>query len=395
MISAFPLFAPSSRLRTALCVLLLSGSVAFAHEGEDHSQDKKKPQPALAASGVLSSAAGAVSREAPVKLPDGSLFVPKFVQRQLDVRTVQVALSELSAAAELNGRVVVDPGAGGRIQATQTGTVMAGSRGFPSPGTRVVKGETVAWLHPVVNSLERGSQTSAQAELAAQKTLVERRVQRLAQLEGSVPAKDIEAAHVELRALTTRLAALKTGLDAPQPLRAPASGVISAAHVVAGEVVDAKDILFEVVDPARLMVEALVYDAGLATRIAKTALHAGEAGNASLQLRLTGAGLQLREQALPVVFRVESASAAISVGQPVRVLASTQASGRGMAVPKAALAMGGSGETLVWVHSAPERFEPRRVTHRVLDADRVAIASGLKPGERVVTSGATLLSQIR
>lgn len=395
MTSAISLFAPSLCLRTALCVLLLSGSVALAHEGEDHSQDKKKPTPAQVVVGALPSAAGAASREAPAKLPDGSLFVSKFVQRQLDVRTVQVAQTELSAAVELNGRVVVDPGAGGRIQATQTGTVMAGPRGFPSPGTRVVKGETVAWLHPVVNSLERSNQTSAQAELAAQKTLAERRAQRLAQLEGSVPAKDIEAAHLELNALTARLAALKTGLDAPQPLRAPASGVISAAHVVAGEVVDAKDMLFEVVDPSRLMVEALVHDAGLATRMATTALHSGEAGGAKLQLRLTGAGLQLREQALPVVFRIESASSAISVGQPVRVLASTQASERGMAVPKVALSMGSAGEALVWVHSAPERFEPRRVTHRVLDADRVAIASGLKPGERVVTSGATLLSQIR
>ena len=44
----------------------------------------------------------------------------------------------------------------------------------------------------------------------------------------------------------------------------------------------------------------------------------------------------------------------------------------------------------------PERFEPRTVRYEPLDgAARVTLLAGLKPEERVVTEGATLLNQIR
>jgi hypothetical protein len=59
------------------------------------------------------------------------------------------------------------------------------------------------------------------------------------------------------------------------------SGVIGAASVVAGQVVEAKEILFEVIDPARLAVEALAYDAALAEGIA--AASAPLPGNGALE----------------------------------------------------------------------------------------------------------------
>jgi hypothetical protein len=90
-------------------------------------------------------------------------------------------------------------------------------------------------------------------------------------------------------------------------LRAPVSGVIGAASVVAGQVVEAKEILFEVIDPARLAVEALAYDAALAEGIA--AASAPLPGGA-LELQFVGGGRQLREQAIPLLFRVKSANAA-------------------------------------------------------------------------------------
>ena len=41
------------------------------------------------------------------------------------------------------------------------------------------------------------------------------------------------------------------------PFNDPMAGVISAVHVVPGQVVEAREILFEIVDPERLAVEAL------------------------------------------------------------------------------------------------------------------------------------------
>lgn len=379
----------------AALALALGTAPTWAHEGEDHSKDKKAKPAATAAPEAPTATAGAAFREAPERLGDGSLFVPKAVQHQLGLRTLRVALAELAQTVELNGRIVADPAAGGRIQATQAGTVLAGPRGFPAPGQRVRQGEVLAQLRPIVSSLERAGQQAQQAEMAAQLAVARSRVQRLEQLEGSVPAREIESARIEAQALRERQAALRTGLDVLQPLFAPASGAVAAVHVVAGAVVDAREILFEIIDPTRLMVEALAYDPSLPAQINGQTVQTGQAGSARLQLRLTGAGLQLREQALPLMFKIVAASSAVAVGQPVKVLARTATSGQGIAVPKAALALNNAGETVVWVHRDAERFESRRVTQRALDADTVAVASGLKAGERVVVSGATLLSQVR
>jgi cobalt-zinc-cadmium efflux system membrane fusion protein len=43
-------------------------------------------------------------------------------------------------------------------------------------------------------------------------------------------------------------------------------------------------------------------------------------------------------------------------------------------------------QTIVWVKTAPERFEPRTVTIAPLDGANVAVTSGLEAGERVATN---------
>ena len=47
------------------------------------------------------------------------------------------------------------------------------------------------------------------------------------------------------------------------------------------------------------------------------------------------------------------------------------------------------------MHIEAERFVARRIRHQSLDAANVAILDGLHDGDRVVTVGAGLLSQVR
>ncbi len=370
----------------ATTLLGLSAGGAMAHGDEDHGQEQKSAVTAPAPVGMPAEAVAAV------RLADGSLFVPKAVQRQLGLRTVPAAVGDLAATVEFNGKVIADPNAGGRVQASQPGRVEVGARGLPVLGQKVAKGQVLAWLRPVASSIERGNQQALLAELEAQAAIAERKARRYEQLEGAVPRKEIEAARLELEALRKRRAAVSASIGAAEALRSPVSGVISAAHAVAGQVVEAREILFEVVDPARLAVEALAYEPALVDGIgAASAVLTG----ATLQLRFVGGGRQLREQALPLLFRVESASAALAVGQPLKVIAKTTRAIKGAALPRSALVKNGAGETVVWVHVEAERFAPRRVGFQSLDAVSVALTSGIAGGERVVTEGATLLAQVR
>ena len=107
-----------------ISAVLLSATVpAWADAGHDHGD-----------------AAPAVSGDGPKRLPDGSVFMPKPAQRQIGVRTLVVADAELPRSLELVGKVVMDPNAGGKVQALVAGRLEAGARGLPSVGQAVKKG---------------------------------------------------------------------------------------------------------------------------------------------------------------------------------------------------------------------------------------------------------------
>ena len=360
---------------TAILLFGLFTGQAAAHGDEDHSHDA---QPASTPTSQQ-------------RLADGSLFVPKAMQRRLGLRTQLANTHALAATLSFNGRVIADPNASGRVQAIQSGRVEAGPKGLPVIGQQVRKGEVLAWLKPAASSLERGNQQALLAELEAQFAIAERRVRRLDQLEGAVPQKEIEAARFERVALKKRRAAIGASLASPEPLHAPVSGVISVANVVAGQVVEAREVLFEVVDPARLAVEALSYEATPVGRLSD-AVAQFPGGGAALQF--VGASRQLREQAMPLLFRVKPATP-LAIGQPVKVIAKTATQTNGVPVPLTALVKNTAGEAVVWLHTGAERFTPRVVKWMPLDATHAAVGSGLRDGDRIVIEGASLLVQMR
>jgi membrane fusion protein, heavy metal efflux system len=338
-------------------------------------------------------AAPAASTNGPHRLPDGSVFLPKPAQRQLAVRTLVTKEEALARTVELSGRVVMDPNAGGKVQPTTGGRIEATGRGLPGLGQAVRKGEVLAYVVASASPLERSGQAAQLAELKAARALADKRLARLRELSDTVPRKEIEAAEAEVESLAARVQALAAGLGSREALVAPVAGVIAAAHAVAGQVVDARELVYEIVDPQRLRVEALAFDAGVGNDVARASLAVGQQ---RVPLRFIGAARSLREQALPLHFSAEGqALAGLAVGQPVTVFVQGKAMAQGIAVPAASLVKNPSNQTIVWVKTAPERFEPRVVTVVPLDGVNVAATSGLKAGERVATHGATLINQVR
>ena len=349
---------------------------ALAGAGHDHGDGNAAP-----------------SAKGPQRLPDGSVFLPKPAQRQLGVRTMVTADAELPRSVALNAKVLMDPNAGGKVQPLNAGRIEPGPRGLPSPGQAVRKGEVLAYVAPSTAPIERSNQSSQLAELRAARSLADNRVARLKELADTVPRKDIEAAESESASLAERIAAIGGGLATREALVAPVSGVVASAHVVAGQVVDARELLFEIVDPSRLRIEALAFDPALVANVGSATL---AIGNQRVPLEFIGAARSLREQALPLGFRAQGAQLhSLAVGQPVRVFVQTKDKVKGLAVPVASLMKNPANQTIVWVKTAPERFEPRAVTTESLDGVSVAVTAGLKAGDRVATQGATLINQVR
>jgi len=374
-------FASNAAFLLAACTLIVSTTasfVAIAGPGHDHGEESVP----------------AASGNAPKRQADGGVFLPKLSQRQLGIRTVAVEEASLPKAVELTGRVVADANAGGKVQPTQAGRIEAGPRGLPTLGQAVRKGEVLAVVRASTSAIERANQQSQSTELKSNLELAKKRLLRLEQLEGTVPAKDIEAAKSDVSSLQQRSEAIGASLVALEALVAPVSGVIASSHVVAGQVVDAREVLFEIVDPNRLSVEASAFDAALVGNIASASI-ASTQGIVALQF--AGAGRTLREGAIPLLFRTKPGKGTLhlAVNQPVKVILQTKEVVKGFAVPTSAVVKNTSNQDMVWVHTGAETFVPRTVRVVPLSGSMMSVTNGLEAGDRVVSQGAPLVNQVR
>ncbi len=306
------------------------------------------------------------------------------------------AENEAARTVQVIGQVVADPEAAGRVQASQVGRVGPGERGLARLGQRVQQGDVLAVVTPSIGAVERGGVQAQVAELDATVRLAQAKVTRLSALAGSVAGKDIDEARLELDGARRRRAALVPSIAGAEVLRAPVSGVVAVANAQVGALVDSAAVLFEIVDPARLWIEAILTDPALAGQIQKAS--AVTVDGTRLAVSFIGRGLTLRQGAIPLQFRIDDPPPSLAVGSPVTVVAELDGiREKGVALPRAAIVRQANGLPAVWDHVSAERFVARPVRVRPLDAGRVLVLSGLPadPMPRIVVQGAELLGQVR
>jgi hypothetical protein len=339
----------------------------------------------------LDGAGTAATASGMARLPDGSLQIPKAAQRRMGVRTQMVAEGEHAATVELNAVVSIDPNAGGRLHAGHSGWLEMPKDGFPVLGQAVKKGQVLAILRHKYEPYDIGNQQAQMARLATSRTVAEQRVKRLEELEGSVPQKEIEAARAELKSLSSQSTVISRSLHETDVLVSPATGIIANANVIAGQVVAPQDVLFEIVDPARLTIEANTNDAKLVDVIKSGSIKDVEAGS----LNFIGGGRGLKNGTIPLLFRLRDSKTPLIVGQPVTVIAQLKNGIKGIRLPASAVVRNPNNEPIVWIKSGALRFIPQPVEIRPLDGQDIVVVKGLAPENRVVVVAAPLINQIR
>lgn len=358
--------------------LLMSGpaSEALAHEGHSHD-----PEPVQAGG------------NAPRRLPGGEVVVPKPSQRLLGVRTTIAREQNAVEGRELIGTVIADPSAAGQVQAPMDGQIELTNRGIAFVGQRVAAGEVLALLSPSMPVFDRGSLQQLTAEVEGKLIIAEQKLARLTRISGVVAQREIEDTAAELNALREQKRVLAPKSAEKLELKAPVAGVIAAASVQAGKVVSARDTLFEIVEPQRLWIEAVGIGGHDETDV--TAAHALDAEGHSIALSYIGRSPALRQQSLPILFKVEDTHEELTIGTTLKVFMQGANRRKGIVLPDAAIVRGPNGLPQVWIKSAAERFEPMPVRTAALDGQNVLVTAGLEDGSRVVVTGAELINQIR
>ena len=375
----------------ALSVLLLAPLTADAHEGHDHGEENAAP----------------LAGDRPTRLPDGSVFLPKPAQRILTIRTEIIAPVLAGKSYTLAGQTIPDPNASGVVQATSDGQIVKGLKALPILGQRVQRGETLAELIPAISADAGIDLANERASLDQSIALLERRLTRLRALEpivvsangaslNAIPAAKLTDLETELAALKTRRQNVQQFVTAPAAVKASADGLITRINFQPGEVVAAGDTLFEIVDPAYVWVETVVYTDQSAPRFdaafsgVNVIMPDGHAYNASP----AGASAVLVNQARLMQFRIETEDV-MPIGAAVTVRLQTEASEEALLVPSEAVVRGAAGLNVIWTHTNAETFEPVIVDVEPYDGTRMRILSAFPEDVRIVTSGASILEQVR
>ena len=370
------------RLLTSFSLLVLATSFgprpASAHEGHVHGDEKA---PALSASSELAQ-----------KLADGTLFVPKPVQRIFGLRTRMTESGVFTRSVELPGRIIPDPNASGFVQASVGGRLSPPPGGFARLGTAVKKGDVLAYVAPPIQAIDVSDMRQRQGELDQQIAIVDGRVSRYQRLapSGAVPRQLLDEALLELQGLKERRKSLDQTRRDSESLIAPVDGIIADGTPVAGQITQPNAVVFHIVDPARLWVEAWSFSA-----ITPTVANATTGDGKTMKLDFRGSGFADRNQTIPVHFAIEGDSAGLRAGQFVTVLVAADGKREGIAVARAAVVRNANGQDFVFEHTAPERFVARPVRTEALDGNRTLILAGIERGKRIVVQGTELLDHVR
>jgi len=365
-------------LPAAIMGLVLASVVAWAHEGHDHGPD-------------LSVSTG----NSPSRRADGSLFVPKPTQRLLEIRTRTISVESKTRTVRFNGRIVANPNRSGVVQSTLQGRYEAPEGGVPPLGTHVKAGDLLGRVSPAFQSIDSSDMAQTLGTLDQEIALNRRKLARQEQLLATnvVAKAAVEDTRIQLEGLEQRRRELLAAKTRPEDLRAPVDGVIAATRVVAGQVVGPSDQLFQIIDPASLLVEALVFDQINPDTVDEATATLGT--EAAIKLKFLGRSRALQQQYSILQFKIVETQVALNAGAPVTVVASNGERITGIVLPRAALVQAPNGQTVVFSHKEPEVFMPRPVRFETFNGENVLITGGIAAGEKVVVRNAPLLNQVR
>lgn len=362
--------------------------------------------------------------------PAGVVLMPIEEQWGIKLKHVLTTHSEVARQITATGRIVpaaghqvmLAPPVGGQLSAPPEGSL-------PRVGQRVTKGQTLAVLRQQTTAAEAAQIAAANAQLQIEQARLEAERKRLAQeveeakanfdlavialdhanrlyarkaysihqhLEAKAKHKTAESAYQsavqQLEALkSVQLPAAETAKLTGLALTAPLSGTVVKVRKAAGDHVAAGEAILEIVNLETVWLEAPIFERDLhhlnkgVRAVFTTPAYPGtEFSGAMVDI---GAVIDEQSRAATVIFQAPNAGRALLVGMQANVRLDVGAKSEALLIPKDAV-QENEGRKMVFIVLTGEEFEPRDVTVGDEYGDQIAVLTGLKEGERVVTQGA-------
>lgn len=317
----------------------------------------------------------------------------------------------LRASLSLNGTITARAGGEVVITAPNSGLLQAEGT-LPHIGMTVKKGQRLGVLVPQLQPTQDAAALMLELQRAElDTTYAQKEHKRLSDLyqQKAVPwnrvlqaQQVLETAEVEHKAAKERLQQFNASRGATEgagsrlDLIAPFTATVIEANFVPGSLAEQGQQLFHLADLERVWLTAQVPESDLALVQEPDGAWFQLDGDPRIyrvdtdrddRLVALGGAIHPQRRTVPLVFDVANQDGTLRIGMFAKVAVYTGAATTGPAIPASAVLTDG-GLSVVFVQTGGESFERRMVRTGIREGDWVHIASGLKTGERVVTTGA-------
>ena len=373
------------------------------------------------------------TREAKTEAPAAasSTGTVKFLMEQQWLIHMKLAQAEEQTVARqitATGRVV--PAANSQALVAPPVSGILSGRNLPRVGQHVAQGQTIALIQQTATSAEQAQvraaaasvnlenarldadrRTSAgevesarlrldlaQKETARAQRLYERKAFSERQLQAA--EADVKSAKTTYDAAMKRVEALSSSgsvsanvgsANASYTVRAPLSGYVTKVNKSIGEQVAPGEAIVEISNLDTVWVEVPIFERDLnrlAGNVSGTFTTPAYPNQEFKGVVLdVGAVIDEQTRAAKVIFQLPNSGRALRLGMQANVRLDAGEEVSVMMIPREAV-LEHEGRKIVYVLLSGEEFERREVTVGDEHGDKLAVLTGLKKGERVVTQGA-------
>jgi len=360
----------------------------------------------------------------------------KFLMEQqwaIRMKLARAVPSTLARQVTASGRIVPAAGFHAVVASPVSGLIDGGT--LPRVGQRVGRGDTLAMVRQTPTAAESAQIAAGHAQLEIERARLDAERGRLAEAvkeaevrrdharteldrarrlyeQKAFALRQVESAETDYRAAEAALAAAIAQRDALRDtrapgrtanpsgtgysVRAPIAGVVVRVAKGPGAQVAPGEPIVEVIDAQKVWLEVSVSERDLARlgRVTRATFTTPGAPDKEYTANLVdrGAVVNPQSRAITMVFEAANADGTLRSGQQANVRLDAEERAEALVVPLEAV-LESEGKRFVYVLRSGEEFERRDVTVGDEYGDRIAILSGLKAGERVVTQGAYQLRQ--
>ncbi|MEK6407367.1 MAG: efflux RND transporter periplasmic adaptor subunit [Acidobacteriota bacterium] len=318
-----------------------------------------------------------------------------------------------------HNQAIVSPPVGGIISGGQ----------LPRVGQQVKRGQTLAVLTQRPTAAESAQIAAGNAQLRIEQSRIDGERRRLIQVANEAQVRvnqakieyeraqrlydrkayslrQLQAAEADYKAAQANLAAASEqanalggsagrlggiGASTSYAVSAPISGTIVKVSKAMGEQVAPGEQIVEIINLDTVWVEAPIFERDLSfvSRQAKPVFTTSAYPGVEFSGKILDIGAVINEQsrAATVTFEVPNRDRTLRIGMQANVRLDAGEGADALIIPKEAI-LDNEGKKIVYVLLSGEEFQRREVTIGDEYGNKLAVLSGLQPGERVVTQGA-------